>query len=97
MRTTVCASAIFLAAATLPMSAYGAGVVFNQVTKDAITATIQPDAADVGRSVNVWMAANFQGAWYVRDGSVWTSYQSGPYPVAMRNITLSASTPAMSR
>ena len=93
----MCASAIFLAAVTLPMSAYGAGVVFNQVTKDAITATIQPDAADVGRSVNVWMAANFQGAWYVRDGSVWTSYQSGPYPVAMRNITLSASTPAMSR
>jgi hypothetical protein len=75
------------------MSAYGGTVVFNQVTKDAITATIQPDAADVGRSVNVWMAANFQGAWYLRDGNAWTSYQSGPYPVAMRNITLSASTP----
>jgi hypothetical protein len=75
------------------MPAYGGSVVFNQVTKDAVTATIQPDAADVGRSVNVWMAAKFQGVLYLRDGNVWIAYRSGPYPVAMRDVTLSASTP----
>lgn len=88
-----CAAVLFLAPITLSLSAHGGGIVFHQVTKDSVTATIQPDAADVGRSVNVWMAGNFQGAWYLRDGSVWATYQGGPFPVAMRNVTLSASTP----
>lgn len=92
MRATFVASAIVLTAVALPMSAYGGSVVFNQVTKDAVTATIQPDAADVGRSVNVWMAANLQGTWYLRNDSVWAPYLGGPYPVALRNVTLSAST-----
>lgn len=57
-----------------------------------VTATIEPDAAALGRVVNIWVSAVYKGAPYFYNGSAWVPYTGGPYPVAMRGKLLTTAT-----
>ena len=58
----------------------------------AVSATIVPDAGDVGKPAHIWVGALFQDVLYMRSGKTWTRYSSGPLPVAISGQTLFAST-----
>lgn len=73
--------------------ACAANITLTQVTSNTVTATIQPDAGDVGKSADVWMAAAYAGFLLLRDGEGWALYSGGPLPVAIKSATLSASMP----
>lgn len=85
--------AILLAVGACAAPVDAASISVAQVTSSSVTATIQPDAAEVGRTVSIWMAAVSGGTTYVRDGADWIPFAGGPFPVAINSVTLSASTP----
>jgi hypothetical protein len=75
------------------ISAHAASVVLNTTSSNSVTATITPDANEIGKSVNVWMGALYQGVLFLRSGTTWTPYRTGSLPVAISGQTLSTSTP----
>lgn len=70
-----------------------ASVTLTAASATSVTASIAPDASDVGKPANIWMGAIFQGVLYLRDGSTWTRHSGGPYPVATSIGKLLASNP----
>lgn len=81
---------VFVAAASVPLQA--ASIRLASSSSSSITATIMPDAADVGTAANIWMGASYQGQWYLRDGLEWRLFNDGPLPIAITGQVLSSTT-----
>jgi len=89
----------FLLATSIGISVFAAparaaSIVLGQATYDTVTASIRPDAADIGSTANVWMVAVYGGLVFIRGGPAgWAFYGGGGLPVAIPNQVLTASTP----
>ena len=70
--------------------AHAASIALGQATADRVTAIIEPDAADVNASANIWLGAVYGTTLYLNDGANWVPYARGPFPIA-KSVTLSAS------
>lgn len=84
---------ILLAIGFVGGPSHAASVAFGSASANTLSATITPDAADIDTSVSVWMGAVYQGALFLRNGTAWELYTGGPFPVAIRDQKLIASTP----
>jgi len=73
--------------------AFGSGVELTQVTSTSVTATIQPDSAEVGKTANIWMGALYGSSLFLRNRENWAPYSIGALPIAVSSTTLSASMP----
>ena len=74
-------------------AAQAAGITLNAASDTNVLATIAPGAVDIGRTVNIWMGATFQGSLYIRNGAAWNLHSGGPLPIAISGQQLSAATP----
>lgn len=83
------ASLIFLSGLFIA-PAHAASIALGQATADWVTATIEPDAADIGTPASIWLGAVYGTTLYLNDGVSWVPYTSGTLPIA-KSVTLSAS------
>lgn len=83
---------LILAIGIVAGPSHAASVALGTASANTVSATIAPDAADIGTLVSVWMGAVYQGALYLRNGTAWEPYAGGPFPVAILGQTLFPST-----
>lgn len=76
-----------------PLLAPPASVALGEVTSNGVTATIRPDATELGKSANISIAARYEGKLYSKAGENWTLNEEGALTVAVHDITLSTAMP----
>lgn len=82
---------IILAVQSSSYSAYaGSFEVEDKDGKTAVRAVLDAPAARVGKPVNLWISAVYNGVPYFYNGSSWTRYTGGPLPVAVKGKLLAA-------
>lgn len=74
------------------LSAVAASVEVGTATNSNVTANLTLDSADIGKTLNVYVAAIFGGKVYMRGSKTtdWSEYKGGPLPVAGTIKTTSA-------
>lgn len=64
--------------------------ISNEGNNTVVLATVQADATHVGKPVNLWLSAVYQGVAYFYNGSSWVRYTGGALPVASKGQSLGA-------
>lgn len=72
-------------------AALAASISLGAAGTAGVTAIIAPDPTEINVPTNVYFGAVWNGMLFMRNGRTWTQTWTGPLPVALPNMSLSAS------
>jgi hypothetical protein len=71
------------------LSAYAGEIeIDSKGANTTVLAIVEPSPASIGKPLNVWVGAVYNGVPYFYNGAGWVRYINGPLPVAAKEVTL---------